>query len=74
MNESIRTLVYEVTHDRVNDLRSEFASNMMRTLQSKMGVFGVEVVNVKVTDVQLPTVLSKRLQDTTAFKTRIQAR
>ena len=72
MNESIRTLVYEVTHDRVNDLRSEFASNMMRTLQSKMGQFGVEVVNVKVTDVQLPRELQERLEKTTAFQTRLK--
>ena len=72
VNESIRTLVYEVTHDRVNDLRSEFASNMMRDLQGKMGMFGVEVVNVKVTDVQLPRELQERLEKTTAFQTRLK--
>lgn len=71
VEESIRTLVYGVTHDRVNDLRSEFASEMLRTLQSKLAPLGVDVQNVKVTDVQLPIELQKRLESTTAFKTRI---
>jgi len=71
VEESIRTLVYGVTHDKVNDLRSEFATEMLTTLQSKLTPLGVDVRNVKVTDVALPTELQKRLESTTAFKTRI---
>jgi hypothetical protein len=71
VEESIRTLVYGVTHDRVNDLRSEFANEMLSTLQSKLSKLGVDVQNVKVTDVALPVELQKRLESTTAFKTRI---
>lgn len=71
VEESIRTLVYGVTHDRVNDLRSEFASEMLTVLQSKLTPLGVDVQNVKVTDVALPMELQKRLESTTAFKTKI---
>ena len=49
VEESIRTLVHSVTYDRVNDLRSEFSGEMLRTLQSKLSLFGVEVSNVKIT-------------------------
>ena len=71
VEESIRTLVYGVTHDRVNDLRSEFASEMLSVLQSKLNPLGIDVQNVKVTDVALPKELQKRLESTTAFKTKI---
>jgi regulator of protease activity HflC (stomatin/prohibitin superfamily) len=71
VEESIRTLVFGVTHDRVNDLRSEFASELLVTLQSKLTPLGVDVQNVKVTDVALPSELQHRLEATTAFKTRI---
>ena len=71
VEESIRTMVYSVTHDRVNDLRSEFASEMLSVLQSKLYPLGVDVQSVKVTDVALPRELQLRLESTTAFKTKI---
>lgn len=71
VEESMRTLVYGVTHDRVNDLKSEFATEMHGVLEQKLNHFGVEIRNVKVTDVALPDDLQKRLGQTTAFKTRI---
>ena len=72
VEESIRTLVHSVTYDRVNDLRSEFSGEMLRTLQSKLSLFGVEVSNVKITDVALPFELQERLEKTTAFRTRLE--
>ena len=42
-----------------------------RTLQGKVSPFGVEVLNVKITDVFLPRELQERLEKTTAFATRI---
>jgi len=54
----------------VNDLRSEFSGEMLRTLQSKVGPFGVDILNVKITDVALPRELQERLEKTTAFRTR----
>lgn len=71
MEESIRGLVYGVTHDRVNDLREEFAMGMLATLNSKVKPYGVEIRNVKITDVTLPKVLQERLERTTAFKTKM---
>ena len=54
----------------MNDLRSEFSGEMLRTLQSKVGPFGVDILNVKITDVALPRELQERLEKTTAFRTR----
>jgi len=71
IEESLRTLVYGVTHERVNDLKSEFANEMMLVLQDKLHPYGVEISSVKVTDVALPPDLQKRLGQTTAFKTKI---
>lgn len=69
--EAIRGLVYSVTHDRVNDLREEFALGVLATLNSKLSEYGVQIMNVKITDVTLPTELQQRLERTTAFKTRM---
>mmetsp|Transcript_4025 Transcript_4025/g.5270 ORF Transcript_4025/g.5270 Transcript_4025/m.5270 type:complete len:343 (+) Transcript_4025:3-1031(+) len=71
LEEGMRTLVYGVNHDKVNDLRSEFAAEMLRTLTSKASRFGVTIINVKVTDVSLPKDLQDRLEKTTAFRTKI---
>jgi len=69
--ESIRGLVYGVTHDRVNDLREEFAVGMLATLNSKVTPYGIQIMNVKITDVKLPNELQERLERTTAFKTKM---
>lgn len=69
--EAIRGLVYSVTHDKVNDLREEFAVGMLSTLNSKVVVYGVQIMNVKITDVTLPPDLQDRLERTTAFKTKM---
>lgn len=71
VEECIRSLVNGVTYDKVNDLRSDFASEMLRTLQSKVTSFGVEITNVKITNVELPRELQQRLEKTTAFATRL---
>mmetsp|Transcript_31007 Transcript_31007/g.37844 ORF Transcript_31007/g.37844 Transcript_31007/m.37844 type:complete len:420 (+) Transcript_31007:126-1385(+) len=69
--EAIRGLVYGVTHDKVNDLREEFASGMLLTLNSKVNTYGIQILNVKITDVRLPKALQERLERTTAFKTKM---
>mmetsp|Transcript_15949 Transcript_15949/g.37016 ORF Transcript_15949/g.37016 Transcript_15949/m.37016 type:complete len:421 (-) Transcript_15949:28-1290(-) len=71
VEECIRSLVNSVPYDKVNDLRSDFSTEMLRTLQGKVSPFGVEVLNVKITDVFLPRELQERLEKTTAFATRI---
>merc|ERR1719504_542073 len=54
VEEGIRGLVYSVTHDRVNDLREEFAQGMLAALAKKFLPFGVQIRNVKITEVRLP--------------------
>merc|ERR1711988_1294412 len=54
VEEGIRGLVYSVTHDRVNDLREEFAQGMLAGLAKKFLPFGVQIRNVKITEVKLP--------------------
>jgi regulator of protease activity HflC (stomatin/prohibitin superfamily) len=58
-------------HAKVNDLREEFALGMLATLNSKVSVYGVQIRNVKITDVKLPKILQQRLEKTTAFKTKM---
>jgi regulator of protease activity HflC (stomatin/prohibitin superfamily) len=81
--EAIRGLVYSVTHDRVNDLREEFALGILTTLNLKASRYGVQIMNVKITDCRLPRMnvkitdcrlpreLQLRLERTTAFKTKL---
>eukprot|EP00815_Leptocylindrus_aporus_P006119 CAMPEP_0116062486 /NCGR_PEP_ID=MMETSP0322-20121206/7788_1 /TAXON_ID=163516 /ORGANISM="Leptocylindrus danicus var. apora, Strain B651" /LENGTH=432 /DNA_ID=CAMNT_0003547803 /DNA_START=127 /DNA_END=1425 /DNA_ORIENTATION=+ len=69
--EAIRGLVYSVTHDRVNDLKEEFAIDMKAVLNEKFARYGVQILFVKVTDVKLPMELMDRLESTTAFKTKM---
>jgi len=71
VEEGIRGLVYSVTHDRVNDLREEFAQNMLASLSAKFRPFGVQIKNVKVTETRLPRHLAESLEQTTTFRTRI---
>ena len=60
VEESIRGLVYDVTHDRVNDMRGEFAEDMLAVLQTKVERFGVDIKAVKITNVALPNILQER--------------
>ncbi|CAM9895390.1 unnamed protein product [Ectocarpus sp. 12 AP-2014] len=72
VDESIRGLVYTVTHNKVNDLREEFAGEMLDALRAVLSMYGVQVMNVKITDVALPSQLQERLERTTAYKTKIE--
>ncbi|RLN92785.1 hypothetical protein BBJ28_00010700 [Nothophytophthora sp. Chile5] len=70
--EAIRGLVHSVRHDQVHDLREEFAMGMKTDLNAKLKSYGVFIHNVKVTNVDLPQALSRTLEETTAFKTRME--
>eukprot|EP00904_Undaria_pinnatifida_P009746 jgi/Undpi1/5901/HiC_scaffold_2.g01175.m1 len=56
----------------VNDLREEFAGDMLDSLRAVLNTYGVQVMNVKITDVELPSALQQRLERTTAYKTKIE--
>lgn len=71
-DEAIRGLVHEVEAMEVHDLREEFAMGMKSGLNSKANPFGVTILNVKITNVQLPPDLSQTLQNTTSFKTMME--
>jgi len=71
VEEGIRGLVYSVTHDRVNDLREEFALGMLTNLSRKFLPYGVQIKNVKITESALPVSLARMLEQTTTFRTRI---
>lgn len=70
--EAIRGLVQSVRHDQVHDLREDFAQGMKKDLNNNLKEFGVFIQNVKVTNVELPVSLSRTLEETTAFKTRME--
>jgi len=71
VEEGIRGLVYSVTHDRVNDLREEFAQGMLASLSRKFMPYGVQIRNVKITETALPPDLAAKLEETTTFRTKI---
>merc|ERR1719454_2665970 len=71
VEEGIRGLVYSVTHDRVNDLREEFAMGMLANLSKKFLPYGVQIKNVKITESALPVTLAQMLEQTTTSRTRI---
>ncbi|TMW68521.1 hypothetical protein Poli38472_005989 [Pythium oligandrum] len=70
--EAIRGLVQSVRHDQVHDLREDFAQGMKKDLNTKLSEYGVFIQNVKVTNVDLPQKLSRTLEETTAFKTKME--
>lgn len=70
--EAIRGLVQSVRHDQVHDLREDFALDMKKDLNATLIEYGVFIHNVKVTNVELPAKLSQTLEETTAFKTRME--
>ncbi|DAZ95485.1 TPA: hypothetical protein N0F65_001965 [Lagenidium giganteum] len=70
--EAIRGLVHSVRHDQVHDLREDFALGMKKDLNHKLSEYGVFIHNVKVTNVDLPKFLSNTLEETTAFKTKME--
>ena len=63
VEEGIRGMVYSVTHDRVNDLREEFAQGMLASLSRKFSPYGVQIRNVKITEAALPPDLAKTLEE-----------
>ena len=71
VEEAVRGLVHGVPHNKVNDLRETFAISMLDNLRAKMVPFGVQMMNVKVTDVRLPPALQHRLENITGFQTKI---
>jgi len=69
--EAIRGLVYTETHDKINNLRDDFSVGMLTTLNAKCNAYGVQILNVRITDVMLPTDLQLRLERTSAFKAKM---
>ncbi len=68
VEQAIRALVYSTTHDRVNDLREEFATSMLSTLSSKFAVYGVTILNAMITNVILPPDIQNQLERTTVLQ------
>lgn len=66
--QSIRALVYNVTHDQVNDMQEEFATAMLSTLKSKFAIYGVTIVNVMITNVALPPEIQNQLEKATTLQ------
>jgi regulator of protease activity HflC (stomatin/prohibitin superfamily) len=71
---TVRRLAYNATHDRVNDLREELSAGMCSTLHSKVAKYGVQVMNVTITNVILPIDIRDRLERIAALKTDMSVR
>lgn len=71
VEQAVRTLVCNVAHDQVNDLREEFAATMLSTLAMKFSVYGVTILNVLITNVVLPPDIRNQLENATALQLEI---
>jgi len=69
--EAIRSLVYSVQHDKVDGLREEFAEGVQNILNDKCNNYGVQILNVKITDVMLPTDLQACLERAASLQAKI---
>jgi regulator of protease activity HflC (stomatin/prohibitin superfamily) len=74
MEETVRSLAYSTTHDKVDDLREEFSVGLLSALNPKFRIYGVQVVAVKITGVALPADIRDRLERITALKTDLSER
>ena len=74
MEETVRSLAYGTTHDKVVHLQEEFSAGLLSTLNSKVALYGVQVVNVKITAVTLPADIRDRLERVAALKTDMSER
>lgn len=72
VDESIRMLVRKESHLSVYTLRGERADDMLKVLNEKFSVCGVEFQDVKVTSVWLPEVLAESLEKTTKLDKGMQ--
>ena len=73
IEETVRSLAYGTTHDKVDHLQEEFSAGLLSTLSSKVAVYGVQVVNV-ITAVTLPRDIRDRLERVAALKTDMSER
>lgn len=71
IEERIRGLVQSQSHNKLNDMKGEFALEMLTTLNNKCNQYGVQILTVKVKDIILPQDLQDLLERTTAFKTKM---
>lgn len=71
VEQAIRALVSNTTHDQVNDLREEFAATMLSTLAMKFSVYGVTILNILITNVVLPPDIRNQLENATALQLEI---
>lgn len=70
--EVIQRLVYSTTHDKISDMKSEFALKMISTLNTKCNSYGVKITNVTIANITLPEELQLQLERITDIKTKIR--
>ena len=70
--EAIRRLIYTIPYDQVNDLKGELAVKMLSILSDKCYTYGVEIINVKIDTIELPTELQSQLERITIIRAKIK--
>lgn len=72
VDEGIRYLVRQQTHQQVRTLRGNRADTMLAHLNKKFAATGVVISNCTVTSVTLPQSLAQSLENTTEMKKRME--
>lgn len=65
--EAIRGLARTISYKEAYTLSGRSTADMVASLNAKLGEFGVEVLNVTITDVRLPAELAKALENATTM-------
>ncbi|KAL3768091.1 hypothetical protein ACHAW5_009148 [Stephanodiscus triporus] len=74
MEETVRSLAYSTTHDKISDMRDELSAGLLSTLNTKVVHYGVQVVTVKITALTLPSDIRDRLERIAALKAEMSER
>ena len=70
--ESIRTLIHTVQFNQVNDSRQDLAVKLVSMLNDKCNPYGVEILSVTLSNIQLPTDLQTQLERIASIQAMIQ--
>ena len=73
VDEAIRTFIRSVNHDKVLDLKSELATQMIEGLNGKFKSFGVFFENVSISSLKVPYIIERSLADATKYDIQLQS-
>ncbi len=69
--EAIRIHIHSVPFDQVNDIRQDIGLKITSVLNDKCNMYGVEILSVTISNIQLPTDLQSQLERIASIQAKI---